>query len=102
MAEKLEKVGYALVDATFNALAIFTLTLGGLIVTSSNISALQLEPAMVTAFGVALIRFSLRLYKLEGVNLQGLDELPGVPSVDDDTKNFRKTLEVNVLNVCSF
>lgn len=95
MGNKLRKFESALIDALFNAVAIFTLTLGGLIITSSNLDAITLTPALVTASGVALIRFSLRLYQEEGVNLQGLESLPGVPDVKDEKKQLfcRKNVE---------
>jgi len=98
MNDKIMKLGYALIDAFFNALAIFTLTLGGMILTSSSISSVTLEPAVVTAGAVALIRFSLRLYQEDGINMEGLDSLPGVPEVDND-KKFLKNVELDTLNV---
>lgn len=98
MGDKMEMFKYAVVDAFFNAVAIFTLTLGGLILTSSGISSVTLEPAFVTATAVALIRFSLRLYQEDGINLQGLESLPGVPDVDNN-KNLAKVVERETLNV---
>jgi len=94
MNEKLQSIGHAVIDATVNAVAVFTLTMGGLILTSSSIDYLTLEPAFITASAVAMIRFSLRLYQEDGVNLQGLSELPGVPEISDDSKNFWRPKEI--------
>ena len=101
MGEKLHDFLYALIDALFNALAIFTLTLGGLILTSSGLDSFTLTPAIVTAFYVALIRFSIRLYQEEGVNLNGLEDLPAVPDVNnsDEKKLFSKRNVKDCMNV---
>lgn len=92
MDNKKTKLIHAFLDAFVNAVAIFSLTLGGLILTSNSIDSLSLEPALVTSGAVALIRFSLRLYQEDDVNLEGMGSLPGVPSVDN--KNFFRPREV--------
>lgn len=79
MSDKAGSITHALVDASVNAVAIFTLTLGGLILTSNSISTVSLKPALVTSTAVAMIRFALRLYQEDGINLEGMGELAPIP-----------------------
>jgi len=96
----MRKFAFAFVDALFNALAIFTLTLGGILLTSSGLDSISVYPAFLTASAVALIRFSLRLYQEEGVNLEGLESLPAVPDVSNEgeKKLFSKR---NIKDCCN-
>ena len=93
-----ESIGHALIDATVNAVAIFTLTLGGLILTASNIDTISLRPALVTSSAVALIRFSLRLYQEDGVNLEGMSDITPIPLGKDNSTELWNPREV--YNLC--
>ena len=85
MGSQIKNVKKALVDGVINAVAIFFLTLGGLLL-AGDIA--NIRPAFLTALSVAFIRFSLRLYQEDGVSTGALSELPAVPDLDTEERFF--------------
>jgi len=84
----------ALLDGLVNSVAIFFLTMGGLML-AGDIT--HIEPAFLTATAVAFIRFSLRLYQEDGISTGELSELPMVPDVNGE-KNLWSQKEI--FNIC--
>ena len=89
-----ENIKKALLDGVINAVAIFFLTMGGLMLAGE---ITNLKPAFLTATAVAFIRFSLRLYQEDGVSTGELSELPMVPDLDSDKSLWR---QIRFTNVC--
>lgn len=101
MNGKQQSLAKALIDAAINALAIFTLTLGGFLLANTNLQGIAIKGPFITALGVAMIRFSLRLYREEGIEAK-IDELPGVPDVTagDREKKLKKYVYTEFTKTC--
>lgn len=87
----------AVVDGLVNGLAIFTFTLGGLMLASGSFNGFEIKGAVITATGVGLLRFSLRLYEEKGIDMAGLEGLPMVPDIVGDKEKKTDHFLLNIL-----
>ena len=81
-------------DAFLNGLAIFCISFGIFLLTSNG----SMVQGMYTSFSVFLIRFSMRLYKEENIDMEGLEDMVGL-NLGGDESDYNKNDLLNILGM---